>query len=66
MKTFNPFGPSLGKGKLSKKFIKCINYEIDKLTINKKNDYSAILASQIKNEIKPKKPVSKSSSIKKL
>ncbi|MDB4846088.1 2OG-Fe(II) oxygenase family protein [Pelagibacteraceae bacterium] len=52
MKTFNPFGPSLGKGKLSKKFIKCINYEIDKLTINKKNDYSAKLASQIKNEIK--------------
>ena len=36
MKSFKPFGPSLGKGKLSKKFIKCINDKIDKSTVNKK------------------------------
>jgi uncharacterized protein (TIGR02466 family) len=52
MKSFKPFGPSLGKGKLSKKFIKCINDKIDKSTINKKNDYSSKLVSQINNEIK--------------
>jgi hypothetical protein len=52
MKSFKPFGPSLGKGKLSKKFIKCINDKIDKSTINKKNDYSSKLVSQIDNEIK--------------
>jgi uncharacterized protein (TIGR02466 family) len=52
MKSFKPFGPSLGKGKLSKKIVKCINNQIDKLVINKKNDYSFKLVSQIKNEIK--------------
>jgi uncharacterized protein (TIGR02466 family) len=52
MESFKPFGPSLGKGKLSKKFIKCINDKIDKSTINKKNDYSSKLVSQIDNEIK--------------
>ena len=52
MKSFKPFGPSLGKGKLSKKFIKCINDKIDKSTVNKKNDYSSKLVSQINNEIK--------------
>jgi hypothetical protein len=52
MKSFKPFGPSLGKGKLSKKFIKCINNKIDKSTVNKKNDYSSKLVSQIDNEIK--------------
>ena len=52
MKSFRPFGPTLGKGKLSKKIIKVINDQIDKSTINKKNDYSSKLASQIKNEIK--------------
>jgi len=52
MKSFKPFGPSLGKGKLSKKFIKCINDKIDKSTVNKKNDYSSKLVSQIDNEIK--------------
>ena len=52
MKSFKPFGPFLGKGKLSKKFIKCINDKINKSTVNKKNDYSSKLASQIKNEIK--------------
>jgi|TARA_B110000003_G_C16431605_1_gene450298 hypothetical protein len=52
MKSFKPFGPSLGKGKLSKNIIKVINNEIDKTIINKKNDYSSKLVSQIKNEIK--------------
>jgi len=52
MKSFRPFGPILGKGKLSKKIIKIINNQIDKSIINKKNDYSSKLVSQIKNEIK--------------
>ena len=52
MKSFKPFGPSLGKNRLSKKIIKCINSEIDKTTLNIKNDYSSKLVSQIKNEIK--------------
>ena len=52
MKSFKPFGPSLGKGRLSKKIIKCINKIIDKSVINKENDYSSKLVSQIKNEIK--------------
>ena len=52
MKSFKPFGPSLGKGRLSKKIIRCINKIIDKSVINKKNDYSPKLVSQIKNEIK--------------
>ena len=52
MKTFRAFGPTIGKGKLSKKIIKVINNHIEELTITKKNDYSSKLASQIKNEIK--------------
>ena len=52
MKTFRAFGPTIGKGKLSKKITKVINENIEKLTITKKNDYSSKLASQIKNEIK--------------
>jgi uncharacterized protein (TIGR02466 family) len=52
MKTLKPFGPSLGKGKLSKKIVKKINELVEKTTINKKNNYSSKLASQIKNEIK--------------
>ena len=52
MKTLRLFGPTLGKGKLSKKLIKIINDHVDKLTISKKNDYSSKLASQIKNEIR--------------
>ena len=52
MKTFRAFGPTIGKGKLSRKFIKTINSQIDKSIITKKNDYSSKLASQIKNELK--------------
>ena len=50
-KTFRAFGPTLGKGKLSKKIIKIINNYIDNTTISKKNDYSPKLASQIKEEV---------------
>jgi uncharacterized protein (TIGR02466 family) len=52
MKTFRAFGPTIGKGKLSIKFINTINAKIDKSIITKKNDYSSKLASQIKNELK--------------
>ena len=52
MKTFRAFGPTVGKGKISKKIIKKINIFIDNTTVSKKNNYSSKLASQIKNEIK--------------
>ena len=52
MKTFRAFGPTLGKGKLSRKFINTINSQIEKSILSKNNDYSSKLASQIKNEIK--------------
>jgi len=52
MKTFRAFGPTIGKGKLTRKFINIINTQIDKSIITKKNDYSSKLASQIKNELK--------------
>ena len=52
IKTFRVFGPTVGKGKLSRKFINTINNQIEKLILTKKNDYSSKLASQIKNEIK--------------
>jgi len=52
MKTFRAFGPTIGKGKLSKRFINVINSQIEKSTISKNNDYSSKLASQIKNEIR--------------
>ena len=52
MKTFRAFGPTIGKGKLSRKFINSINSKIDKSIITKKNDYSSKLASQIKNELR--------------
>jgi uncharacterized protein (TIGR02466 family) len=52
MKTFRAFGPTLGKGKLSKKIMKIINNKVDKTTISKKNDYSSKLVSQIKSEVK--------------
>ena len=52
MKNIKPFGPSIGKTKLSKKFLNKLNKEFDKKSNNKKIDYSSKLASQIKNEIK--------------
>jgi len=52
MKTFRAFGPTMGKGKLSRKFIDIINLQVEKASLSKKNDYSSKLASQIKNEVK--------------
>ena len=52
MKTFRAFGPTLGKGKLSKKILKIINNHVDKTVVSKKNDYSSKLVSQIKDEVK--------------
>ena len=52
MKNIKPFGPSIGKTKISKKFFDILNKEIDNKVLTKKNDYSSKLASQIKKEIK--------------
>ena len=52
MKNIKPFGPSIGKTRVSKKFIDRINNVFDSKTQNKNFDYSSKLASQIKNEIK--------------
>ena len=52
MKTFRTFGPTMGKAKLSRRFIDIINFQVEKTTLSKKNDYGSKLASQIKNEIK--------------
>ena len=52
MKNIKPFGPSIGKTKISKKFFDILNKEIDNKVLTKNNDYSSKLASQIKKEIK--------------
>ena len=52
MKNIKPFGPSIGKTRVSKKFIDRINNVFDSRTQNKNFDYSSKLASQIKNEIR--------------
>tara|TARA_B100001109_G_scaffold252527_1_gene248685 strand:+ start:275 stop:865 length:591 start_codon:yes stop_codon:yes gene_type:complete len=52
MKNIKPFGPSIGKTKISKKFFDKINKEFDKKSLSKKIDYSSKLASQIKKELK--------------
>ena len=52
MKNIKPFGPSIGKTKISKKFLNILNKEIDNKVLTKKNDYGSKLASQIKKEIK--------------
>ena len=52
MKNLKPFGPSIGKTKISKNFLNNLNKEFDQKSIFKKLDYSSKLASQIKNEIK--------------
>ena len=52
MKNIKPFGPSIGKTKISKKLLNILNKEIDNKVLTKNNDYSSKLASQIKNEIK--------------
>ena len=52
MKNIKPFGPSIGKTKISKKFSDKLNNEFDSKSISKKIDYSSKLASQIQNELK--------------
>ena len=52
MKNIKPFGPSIGKTKISNKFFDKLNKEFDKNSKTKKIDYSSKLASQIKNELK--------------
>jgi len=52
MKNIKPFGPSIGKTKISKKFYNILNKEFDNKSKSKKTDYSSKLASQIKNELK--------------
>ena len=52
MRNIKPFGPSIGKTKISKKFFDILNKEIDNKVLSKNNDYSSKLASQIKKEIK--------------
>ena len=52
MKNIKPFGPSIGKTKISKKFFILLNKEFDEKSKSKKIDYSSKLASQIKNELK--------------
>ncbi len=52
MKNIKPFGPSIGKAKISKKFLDILNQEIENKVVTKNNDYSHKLASQIKKEVK--------------
>ena len=52
MKNIKPFGPSIGKTKISKKFSDTLNNEFDSKSNSKKIDYSSKLASQIQNELK--------------
>ena len=52
MKNLKPFGPTIGKTKISKKFFDKLNKEFDKKSKFKKIDYSSKLASQIQKELK--------------
>ena len=52
MKNLKPFGPSIGKAKISKKFFNKLNKEFDFRSKSKKIDYSSKLASQIQKELK--------------
>ena len=52
MKNIRPFGPSIGKTNISKKFFDVLNKEFDTKSKSKKIDYSSKLASQIKKELK--------------
>ena len=52
MKNIKPFGPSIGKTRISKKFLDVLNKEFDEKSKSKKVDYSSKLASQIKKELK--------------
>jgi uncharacterized protein (TIGR02466 family) len=52
MKNIKPFGPTIGKTKISNEFLNKLNKAFDSKSNSKKVDYSSKLASQIKNEIK--------------
>ena len=52
MNNIKPFGPTIGKTKISKRFFDKLNKEFDSKSNLKKVDYSSKLASQIKKEIK--------------
>ena len=52
MKNIKPFGPSIGKTKISKRFFDKLNKEFDTRCKSKKVDYSSKLASQIKKELR--------------
>ena len=52
MINIKPFGPSIGRTRISKKFFDRLNQEFDNKSNSKKVDYSSKLASQIKNELK--------------
>ncbi len=52
MKNIKPFGPTIGKTNISKKFFNILNKEFDIKSKSKKTDYSSKLASQIKKELK--------------
>ena len=52
MQNIKPFGPTIGKTKISKKFFDKLNKEFEGKSNSKKVDYSSKLASQIKTEIK--------------
>ena len=52
MKNIKPFGPSLGRAKVSNYFIKKLNQEFDIKVKTNFKDYSSELTSQIKNEVK--------------
>ena len=52
MKNIKPFGPTIGKTKISKRFFEKLNKEFESKSNSRKIDYSSKLASQIKNEIK--------------
>ena len=52
MKNIKPFGPSIGKTKISNKFFDKLNKEFTVKSKSKKIDYSSKLSSQIKNELK--------------
>ena len=51
MKNIKPFGPSIGKTKISNKFFDKLNKEFDVKSISKKIDYSSKLSSQIRKEL---------------
>ena len=52
MKNIRPFGPTIGRARISNRFFKCLNNEFNEKSKSKKIDYSSKLASQIKKELK--------------